>query len=133
MSNLERNKYLFKNTGIFLIGNIGTKIINFLLVPLFTYALNTNEYGVVDLIGTLGFLLGPILMLNIHEGVLRFCIDKDADTDSIMSIGYIASAIAIILGLLLLPICNKINILQNYSIYIYAYILTYGFKFMSEC
>ena len=133
MSNLERNKYLFENTGIFLIGNIGTKIINFLLVPLYTYALNTNEYGVVDLVGTLGFLLGPILMLNIHEGVLRFCIDKDADTDAIMSIGYIALGIAMILGLLLLPICNKIDILQNYSLYIYAYIITYGFKLMSDC
>ena len=133
MSDLERNKYLFKNTGIFLIGNIGTKIINFLLVPLYTYALNTNEYGVVDLVGTLGFLLGPILMLNIHEGVLRFCIDKDADKDAIMSIGYIALVILMLLGLLLLPVCNEIDILRNYAIYIYLYIITYGFKLMSDC
>ena len=121
MSNLERNKYLLKNAGIFLIGNIGTKLINFLLVPLYTYALNTYEYGVVDLVGTLGFLLGPILMLNIHEGVLRFCIDKGTDTDAIMSIGYIALGSAMLLGLLVLPICNRIDILQNYSMYIYIY------------
>ena len=49
MTNLgqQRNKYLLKNTVIFSIGNFGTKIISFFLVPLYTNILTTREYGTV--------------------------------------------------------------------------------------
>ena len=59
MTNLgqKRNKYLLKNTVIFSIGNFGTKIISFFLVPLYTNILTTREYGTVDLIYTIGMVL----------------------------------------------------------------------------
>ena len=68
MTNLgqQRNKYLLKNTVIFSIGNFGTKIISFFLVPLYTNILTTREYGTVDLIYTIGMVLVPLLTLIIQ-------------------------------------------------------------------
>ena len=43
------NKALFKNTGIIAIGQISTKIVNFLLLPLYTALLTTQEYGLVGI------------------------------------------------------------------------------------
>ena len=46
----QRAKYLMKNTAIFAIGSIATKLISFFLVPLYTNALTTEQYGTADLV-----------------------------------------------------------------------------------
>ena len=83
----NRSDYLIKNTIIFTMGNLGSKLISFFLVPLYTYALTATEYGVVDLIVTVGTVAVPVLTLNISEAVMRFALDKDADKKKITQIG----------------------------------------------
>lgn len=76
----SRNSYLIKNTIIFTLGNLGSKLISFFLIPLYTNALTTAEYGVVDLVATVGTVAVPLLTLNICESVMRFALDEDANT-----------------------------------------------------
>ena len=68
----NRVKYLIKNTAIFTIGNIATKLISFFLIPLYTNVLTTSEYGVVDLVITISTIAVPLLTLNVMEAVMRF-------------------------------------------------------------
>ena len=112
----DRNNYLIKNTIIFTLGSFGSKIISFFLVPLYTYVLTASEYGVVDLVVTVGTVAIPILTLNISEAVMRFALDKDADKEKITQIGTGILLIGILVGLLIFPvytisfyhfICNK--------------------------
>ena len=135
MTNLgkQRNKYLLKNTVIFSIGNFGTKIISFFLVPLYTNILTTREYGTVDLIYTIGMVLVPLLTLNIGESIMRFALDKDAYCDKIMSTGITILIFGAIIGLLILPIANLFESVSNYSIYIYLYTLTLAFSQIFLC
>lgn len=135
MTNLgqKRNKYLLKNTVIFSIGNFGTKIISFFLVPLYTNILTTREYGTVDLIYIIGMVLVPLLTLNIGESIMRFALDKDADCDKIMSTGITILIFGAIIGLLILPIANLFENVSNYSIYIYLYTLTLAFSQIFLC
>lgn len=42
---MKKYKYLFKNVGLLTISNFGSKILSFLLVPLYTSLLTTGEYG----------------------------------------------------------------------------------------
>ena len=135
MTNLgqQRNKYLLKNTVIFSIGNFGTKIISFFLVPLYTNILTTREYGTVDLIYTIGMVLVPLLTLNIGESIMRFALDKNADCDKIMSTGITILIFGAIIGLLILPIANLFESVSNYSIYIYLYTLTLAFSQIFLC
>lgn len=42
----EKNKSLLKNIGLFTLGSFGSKILSFLLVPLYTAVLSTAEYTI---------------------------------------------------------------------------------------
>ncbi|WP_270388231.1 lipopolysaccharide biosynthesis protein [Blautia hansenii] len=124
MSSESRGKYLFKNTFIFTIGSIGTKLITFFLVPLYTYMLTSKEYGVVDLISTISMVLVPVLVLNINESVMRFSLDKDANYNQIMSAGLLSLFLAVVVGILIFPISGMISGIQQYAGYLYFYTIS---------
>lgn len=66
------NKTLLKNTGIIAIGTTSTKMINFLLLPMYTALISTEEYGTIDLLSTYVTLLMAIASLQIYQAVFRF-------------------------------------------------------------
>ena len=74
----SRLKYLAKNTFIFTLGNLGTKLITFFLVPLYTGVLSKAEYGTADLMFTIASFIVPILICNINKAVMRFILEKNA-------------------------------------------------------
>lgn len=100
----KRVQYLVKNLGILTISNFASKILVFLLVPLYTSVLSTSEYGIYDLIVSTATLLYPILSVNIVDAVMRYSMDKACSKEEIVSIGikYITFSIIIVGGLLCL-------------------------------
>ena len=82
----NKYKYLCNNIGLLTLGNVGTKIISFLLIPLYTKCLSTSEYGTFDLISITVSLLIPILTLNIVQSVMIFSLDEKNDKEQIFSI-----------------------------------------------
>ena len=52
---------LIKNTGLFAISNIASRLISFFFLPLYTYYLTTEEYAVIDLAQVMQSLLWPVL------------------------------------------------------------------------
>lgn len=87
---------LLKNTGILAIGSFSSKILVFLLVPLYTAYLMTEEYGSYDIIYSTVSLIAPVLTLNISEALLRFPMEKGADTARIARIGLALTIVSII-------------------------------------
>ena len=126
MKSESRKKYLLKNTIIFALGNFGTKIISFFLVPLYTNILTTSEYGNVDLISTISMVLGPVLILNIGEALLRFPLDENSDNNAIMSGGMLLLLFGIILGIIIIPISKCFSDISSYAIYLYFYVISYA-------
>lgn len=120
----SRNSYLIKNTMIFTLGNLGSKLISFFLIPLYTNALTTTEYGVVDLIATVGTVAAPVLTLNICESVMRFALDKDANKDKITQIGTNLLLIGMVVGLVIFPICHSFNRISQYSVFVCFYVIS---------
>lgn len=78
---------LVKNTGILAIGSFSSKILVFLLVPLYTAVLTTEEYGSYDIIFSTVSLLAPLLTLNIADAMMRFSMDEAGDVPRIARIG----------------------------------------------
>ena len=120
----SRGRYLAKNTAIFALGNVASRLISFFLVPLYTNILTTAEYGVVDLVNTLCTVLAPILILNINEAVMRFALDKGANYKKIMSTGLTVFVGAILFGILVIPASSLFSEVAPYSTYIYFYTVT---------
>lgn len=84
----DENKYrhLAKDTGIFAIGNFGTKLLSFFLMSLYTSYLTTSEYGVADVLITTISLLLPVMTLSMAEATLRFLFDKNVERNDILNI-----------------------------------------------
>lgn len=73
---MSRNKDFVKNTLILFIGKFATQFTSFLLIPLFTHYLLTDDYGWVDLLQTYISLFVPVFTLRMDSAVFRFLIDN---------------------------------------------------------
>ena len=77
----NRGSKFLKDIGIYAIGNIGSKVITFLMVPLYTYFVHdTSDFGYYDVCLTVCFLLMPFLTLQLRDGAFRFLLDCDDET-----------------------------------------------------
>lgn len=72
----SKNKALMVGTIIYAIGNFGTKILSFLIVPLYTYYIDPIAMGEYDLIITTISLLTPIITFQISDGAYAYMIKK---------------------------------------------------------
>ncbi len=126
----KKVKQLLSDTLVFAVGNALSKIILFLLMPLYTYTLTTAEYGISDTLSTLVELILPIATLCISDAVFRFSIDCKRNVNKqteIFSIGINilikGTLIVIIAGVFL----NYI-IKYKYIFYLIAMYITYSLK-----
>ena len=124
---MNQYKKLIGNIAFLTLSNFASKILTFLLVPLYTSILSTGEYGAFDLINTIVLLCTPIFTLSIQEGILRFSLEKDADYKKIMSIGFkygIIGTICIVLVIALNALLKINTFLMTYSIPLFLLYLT---------
>ncbi len=75
---MSRDKKLLKNTIIYAIGNISSKFLIFLFLPIYTKFLTPSEFGTYDLIVTIVALMVPIISFQIQEAVFRYIIDENS-------------------------------------------------------
>ena len=129
MAQKNSGKYstLSKNVLLFTISSFGSKIIQFLLVPLYTSVLSTGDYGTVDLMNTTSQLLIPVLTLNMQDAVLRFCLDKKYKKNDVMAVSLRVNLIAGLgLGTVLL-LLHSTGIVKLDSIYLEFLFVSYFF------
>lgn len=69
---MDRNTRMLKTTLIYFIGNFGSKILSFFLLPIYTYWLNPEQFGEIDLLLNIIPLIGPIFTLQATEVIFRF-------------------------------------------------------------
>lgn len=76
---MSKQKELAKNTVILAVGKICTQFISFLLLPLYTTLLTSEEFGIIDLFNTYIALLVPIFTMQFDNGLFRFLLDCRED------------------------------------------------------
>lgn len=73
---ISRGKKFVNDLGIYAIGNIGSKLITFLLVPFYTLYITTPaDFGYYDICLTIIFCLTPIVSLQLNDGGFRFLLE----------------------------------------------------------
>lgn len=122
---MDEKKRLIRNTGIIAIGNISTKIVSFLLLPLYTSLLLASEYGIVDYIFSVSAFCIPFVSLLMDESMFRFLIDCNTEKEKkkIISI----SLIIILIGMgvfLCITIPIFLFVKFQYAIFMILYVLT---------
>lgn len=129
---MGKYKYLLKNVGLMTINNFGSKILSFLLVPLYTSVLTTEEYGTYDLYAVTIFLLTPILSLNIIEALLRFSLDKNNEKKEIFSITIKYYAIACTLCCCMICLNNFLDFIPTFREFSGYFILYFALSLLSD-
>src|SRR5690606_16282829 len=66
----------FREAAIYSIGNFGSRILSFLLVPFYTYFLTKQDIGEYDLVITAISFIVPLTTLQLSDAVYRWMIEK---------------------------------------------------------
>ncbi len=120
---MNKYKKLVANTFIFGIGTFSSKLLVFLLMPLYTRLLTTAEYGVIDIIVGTAQLLFPVVGLSIGEGVMRFGIDKQTDKKQVFTTGISTVGVGFLVFLCFIPIFLSNTFIKDYTTLVYLYVL----------
>lgn len=101
---MGKYKNLLVNIGLFTLNTVSTKLITFLLVPLYTYFLTAAQYGVTDMSLTVAGLVTPVVTLSIGDATTRYIIDDPDDKERYISVGFWVTLFGCLIMLLLLPL-----------------------------
>jgi len=97
---MSKSDNLIKNTAILAVGTICTKVLAFIIIPIFSRWLSVDDYGLFDLYGTYITLLLPVLTLSCGEAVFRFLIDTTGSKEKkrLVSTGLMIVVIGLVIG-----------------------------------
>ena len=126
----SKYKKLAKNSAVFFIGNLGSKVITFLIVPFYTYFLTTEEYGTADLVTTTVNLLVPFAMMGMNEAVLRFTVSKEVDTKTIASNSMLVVLAGWAVCWLLYPLFHAFSIIGDNIVYFLLLLCLTSFNYV---
>ena len=119
----KKFRLLFKDTLLFALGSLGSKMILFFLVPLYTNYLTTVEYGIADLVFTTAQLIIPIVSVVIFEAVIRFGLMKDKNPAEVLKAGIIVGILGTILTIAITPLYGLYSPIAPWKWYICVYVV----------
>ncbi|MEG1049420.1 MAG: polysaccharide biosynthesis C-terminal domain-containing protein [Oscillospiraceae bacterium] len=120
---MNRYKFLASNTFLFLISNFSSKFLVFLLMPIYTAVLTTEEFSAVDLMMQTANLLIPFASLGISNSIIRFGLDSKYSKKTVFTTGVLTLAAGFLILLCCFPLLNKIPSVQRYIWLLYLYLL----------
>lgn len=127
---MNKYKSLALNTVLFTIGTFSSKLLVFILVPIYTNALTPSEFGDVDILVQTANLLIPLVTLGITNAIIRFGLDKNYNKKDVFSTGIYA-----VLGgsaglILIMPFLSDLDFFKGYSFLLTVFILASSFKLL---
>lgn len=102
---MSRSGSLIKNTIVFAIGSIGSKLLQFLLLPLYTHVLTDAQYGIADVLHSIATVATPLLSLTVYESVFRYAMDKVTDPRDVFSTGMHSCLLSALASVLVGLVC----------------------------
>ena len=120
---MNRYKKLFSDTVILGLGTFGSKLLVFLLMPLYTAWLSTTQYSTAELITSTANLLIPLACVGISNGIFRFAAEREANKKAVFSSSLALLGIGFGGFLLLCPLLSLIDYFTGYTWLIVLYVL----------
>lgn len=129
MQGTNRYKRLISNTAIFAVGTFASKLMVYLLMPLYTHCLSPEESSVSDLITSTANLLMPLATIGIIDGIFRFALDAGEKKKQVFSTGMAILCAGSVGFLLLSPILFLLDFVDGYSFLIVVYVLSANYQY----
>ena len=134
MEDKSRYTNLFLNAALFAVNAFATKFVVFLLVPLYTYFMSSEEYGIADMSLTVISLVTPLATLSIADAAVRFIVGNRKNECEYVAIAFIVTCVSVPLVLFLTPaLIFRSSALGGYKIeFVVAYAAGALLQFCSE-
>ena len=128
---------LFKTSALYLFGTVVARMVTFLLLPLYTSRIPTDEYGTYDLVLAYAAIIIPLIGVNCWQGMLRFTIEEKSleKRHHIISHGWLMLIISIIaLSVLFFVVSSFLSFSCKFLVYEYfvAQLLQYFYIYSSR-
>lgn len=110
-------KKTIKQTAIYSLGNISTKLVGFILLPLYTDYLTINEYGILAILQAILQILIGVFGFNLPTAMMRwYAVEEDVKKKKsiVFNTFFSTTIIAVILSVLLIPFSKDFS-LQMFS------------------
>ena len=125
-------KRMLKTTAIYFIGQMSTRVLSILLLPLYTNNIGTEAYGYFDIVQTYLNVAVPFLFFEVWSGLLRFTLEEETPKDKgrVITNSVFVSVIGLVLFTAVFWAATGF-IEIDYAPYVYAYAVTWMFQLMA--
>ena len=120
---MNKYKKLISNTFLFAVGTFSSKVLVFLLMPLYTRILSSEDYGIVDLVVQMSNLMLPLVTAGILNAIIRFGLDSSVDKQDVFTTGLVVIGSGFLIFLALEPLLARVPYMHGYTALIYVYVL----------
>lgn len=117
----DKIKDLLRDTVIFTFGSLGSKLILFLMVPLYTNSLTRAEYGTAELIFSISQLIIPVFSVVIWNGIIRYGLKKENKQEDTLLVGIVVWICGSCLLALVTPLFHLYQSVREWRWYLYVY------------
>lgn len=114
---MQEYKEMFKNFFAFFLGDFGSRVLSFIMIPFYTGILSTAQYGEIDLITSTVNLIIPLITLNCADSVFRFVMSKNENKKSVFTTGMFICSVGLLFFLVFIYLFKKY--VTNYVIFLY--------------
>ena len=120
---MGKYKRLLSNTAILGAGTFISKVLVFLLMPLYTAYLSSSEFGVADILMQTANLIIPIAVVGVTDGLFRFTIDAEPERrKQVFTISIITLLIGMLPLAILIQLFGLVSVYQGYVWLVFFYI-----------
>ncbi len=136
---LDKLRHTIRQTAIYGIGKLGTKLIGLILLPLYTDYLTTSQYGILSLLEVTSQIMIGILGFRLSNAMMRWMAgEKDPEKKKTIVFTTYLSTIAIVLisWTLLIPFTDQFSLWyfesNEFSTYFLILFLSVGFEILNH-
>lgn len=117
---MSKSKYgtLFENLIFFLVNTVATKFVGYILLPIYTAYMTTEQYGMADILISTNNLIYPIVMLGMGSAVIRYCMEEKQDRVLVFSSAAIVLGTMSIASMILIPIVKFFPGYKEYAVFV---------------
>lgn len=120
---MDKYKRLMSNTFVFAIAAFASKLLVFLMTPFYTRVMNTQDYGVADVLVQTCNLLIPFATIGINNAIIRFGLEKSSSKKGVFTIGLLTILLGFAVLCMCYPLIEQVSVLRGYTLYLLLFVL----------
>ena len=122
----KKYRTLFTDALVFALGSLGSKLILFFLVPIYTNYLTTDEYGIADLVFTFVQLIVPFATVSIQNSLIRFGMEKNANKEETLKCSMAVILFSVVFTLVVTPFVGLYSAISDWKWYLAILVVLNG-------